>query len=106
MKRYSKVDITVMQLIGIMPTYSYDLNKTLGEVLGFTQKNAGAITRSLTQMERDGLLSSEWVFPEPPMNGPARKIYSLTDSGRAYLDERSRAVIDFGQMNQRGKRRP
>jgi DNA-binding PadR family transcriptional regulator len=40
------------------------------------------------------------------MNGPARKIYSLTDAGRAYLDERSRAVIDIGQMNKRGKRRP
>jgi DNA-binding PadR family transcriptional regulator len=100
------VDITVMQLIGIMPTYAYDLNKTLGEVLGFTQKNAGAITRSLTQMERDGLLASEWVFPEAPMNGPARKIYSLTDAGRSYLDQHSRAVMDIGQMNQRGKRRP
>jgi hypothetical protein len=33
MRQYSKVDITVMQLIGIMPTYAYDLNKTLGEVL-------------------------------------------------------------------------
>ena len=106
MRHYSKVDITVMQLISIMPTYGYDLNKTLGEVLGFTQKNAGAITRNLRHMEKDGLLSSEWVFPEAPMNGPARKIYRLTDAGRAYLDQRARAVIDIGQMNNRGKRRP
>ena len=106
MRQYSKVDITVMQLIGIMPTYGYDLNKTLGEVLGFTQKNAGAITRSLTHMEKDGLLSSEWVFPQAPLNGPARKIYRLTDAGRAYLAQCSRAVIDIGQINKSGKRRP
>lgn len=106
MKRYSKVEITVMQLLGIMPTYGYDLSKTLGEVLGFGHKNAGAIARSLAQMERDGLLSSKWEFPEAPLNGPARKIYSLTDAGKAYLDQRSQAVMDIGQMNTRGKRRP
>jgi PadR family transcriptional regulator, regulatory protein PadR len=106
MRQYSKVEITVMQLLGIMPTYGYDLNKTLGEVLAFTHKNARAITRSLAQMERDGLLSSEWVFPEAPVNGPARKIYSLTDAGRAYLDQCSQTIHQLGHMNQKGKRRP
>jgi DNA-binding PadR family transcriptional regulator len=106
MKRCGKVDITVLQLLGIMPTYGYDLSKTLGDVLGYTHKNAGAIIRSLGQMERDGLISSEWQLPEPQRNGPARKVYSLTEAGRVYLDERSREVIPIGHLNKRGKRRP
>jgi DNA-binding PadR family transcriptional regulator len=106
MRHYSKVDITLMQLIGILPTTGYDLSKALGEVLGFTYKNGGAIARSLAQMERDGLVSSEWQLPEPPRNGAARKIYSLTETGRAYLDEWSRAVIPIGHLNKKGKPRP
>ena len=33
-------------------------------------------------MERDGLCESEW---ETPKGGPARRVYSITDAGEAYL---------------------
>jgi DNA-binding PadR family transcriptional regulator len=39
--------------------------------------------RTLRQMEKDGYLDSSW---EPGPTGPARRVYSLTDAGRAGLD--------------------
>jgi PadR family transcriptional regulator PadR len=39
--------------------------------------------RTLRQMEKDGYLESTW---EPGPTGPARRIYSLTDAGRTWLD--------------------
>lgn len=106
MKRYSYVDITILQLISVMPGYAYDLNKALGSMLGFSLKNSGPVSRSLGLLERDGLLTSDWEFPEPPMNGPARKVYSLSESGKAYLSQSRKPVEVSLHMNKGGKRRP
>ena len=40
--------------------------------------------RTLRQLEKDGLLRSRW---EPGPTGPARRVYSLTDVGRGWLDQ-------------------
>ena len=67
MRHYSKVDITVMQLIAIMPTYGYDLNKTLGDVLGFTQKNAGVLLLSAHALERLAVLERTEPHRQSPI---------------------------------------
>lgn len=56
-----------------------DYLRTLG-LYGITMST---LYRTLRQMERDGFLESAWV---PGPTGPARRVYTLTDSGRAWLD--------------------
>ncbi|MEN3203010.1 MAG: helix-turn-helix transcriptional regulator [Atribacterota bacterium] len=41
------------------------------------------VYRSLRKMEEDGLILSEWVTGGP---GPARRVYTITEEGRAALD--------------------
>lgn len=50
---------------------------------GFFHVDASTLYRMLRQLEKDGLLSSDW---EPGPSGPARRVYSLTDAGRSWLD--------------------
>jgi poly-beta-hydroxybutyrate-responsive repressor len=44
--------------------------------------NPGAFYRTLRQMEKDGIVSSSWSTSEA---GPARRMYSITEAGEAYL---------------------
>ncbi len=39
--------------------------------------------RALRQLERDGLVMSGW---DTSKDGPARRLYTLTDAGRSYLN--------------------
>ena len=48
--------------------------------------------RTLRQMEKDGLVYSTW---EPGPEGPARRIYSLTDTGRWWLDAGAAALSGY-----------
>jgi PadR family transcriptional regulator, regulatory protein PadR len=56
-----------------------DYLRALG-VFGITMST---LYRTLRQMEKDGYLDSSW---EPGPTGPARRVYTLTDAGRAGLD--------------------
>ena len=44
----------------------------------------GNVYRALRALEDDGLVVSEWRRDLP---GPAKRTYTLTDDGRALLDE-------------------
>jgi poly-beta-hydroxybutyrate-responsive repressor len=65
--------------------------------LDFFRADASTLYRTLRQLEKDGLLHSDW---EPGPTGPARRVYSLTDAGRSWLDawsatlEAYRGLID------------
>jgi PadR family transcriptional regulator, regulatory protein PadR len=50
---------------------------------GFFNIEMSTLYRTLRQLEKDGLLRSIW---EPGPTGPARRVYSLTDVGRTWLD--------------------
>jgi PadR family transcriptional regulator len=52
------------------------------EEFGFEQINAGTLYGTLRQMENEGLCKSEW---ETSTSGPARRVYSITNDGEAYL---------------------
>jgi poly-beta-hydroxybutyrate-responsive repressor len=45
--------------------------------------NAGTLYRTLRQMKKNGDIESTWETSE---SGPARRMYSITDAGVAYLD--------------------
>lgn len=51
--------------------------------LGFEAMNPGTLYRTLRKMEQDKLCESKW---ETACGGPARRMYSITEAGEAYLD--------------------
>ncbi len=63
-------------------TYGYDLMERSLQ-LGFEAMNPGTLYRTLRKMEQDGLCNSEW---KTASEGPARRMYTITDAGVAYLD--------------------
>lgn len=62
--------------------YGYELAQRLEEA-GFGDMNKGSIYRLLRQMERSGLVSSNW---DTSSDGPARRVYSMTDAGNIFLN--------------------
>jgi poly-beta-hydroxybutyrate-responsive repressor len=71
----------VLLLLRDLSSYGYDLMKALSG-FGFAMMNPGPLYRILRQMEKDGLVSSNW---DTSGQGPARRIYSITEAGEAYL---------------------
>ncbi len=63
-------------------SHGYELMERIGE-FGFEEMHPGALYRTLRQMENEGLCESEW---ETSNGGPARRMYSVTDAGKAHLD--------------------
>ena len=64
-------------------SYGYELMERTAR-FGFQALNPGTLYRTLRHMERDGLCESEWDTTNS--GGPARRVYSITDAGEAYLD--------------------
>lgn len=62
-------------------SYGYELMEKMA-TFGLGAINAGTFYRTLRQMEKDGIVSSSWDTSE---GGPARRVYSITDAGEAYL---------------------
>ena len=63
-------------------SYGYELMERASK-FGFEAMNPGTLYRTLRQMEKEGIVESTW---ETSRGGPARRMYSITDAGRAYLD--------------------
>ena len=90
-------------------SYGYELMK-LTATYGFGEMKPGTLYRSLRQMEKDGLCESTWDLSGE--GGPARRMYSITDAGEAYLEtwakslEKYRKKIDaFFRLYTGGKAR-
>lgn len=49
---------------------------------GFETLDRASVYRTLRQLEKDGLVVSGW---DTSKDGPARRLYTLTDAGRDYL---------------------
>ncbi len=63
-------------------SYGYELMERSTR-FGFEAMNPGTLYRTLRQMEKEGIVESSW---ETSRGGPARRMYSITDAGKAYLD--------------------
>ena len=62
--------------------YGYQLVRELAEA-GLPAIDSATVYRTLRNLERAGLVSSFWDTSE---SGPARRMYSLTKAGEAFLD--------------------
>ncbi len=86
----------VLLAVSLQRAHGYLIEEYL-KGLGFFNIDASTLYRTLRNLEKDGLMSSDW---EPGPSGPARRVYSLTDAGRAWLDawsaklEAYRGMID------------
>ena len=77
-------DMLTAHLLGMLngwSAYGYELAQRLEEA-GLGSYNKGSIYRNLRQMEDSGLVSSSW---DTSKDGPARRIYDLTDTGSLFL---------------------
>ena len=72
----------LLLLLGEHATHGYDLVERL-RPFGFDGSDPGGTYRALRAMERRNLVKSSWEDSEA---GPHRRVYELTDEGRALLD--------------------
>jgi poly-beta-hydroxybutyrate-responsive repressor len=71
-------------------SYGYELSEHLNEyALTDAQIERAALYRTLRTLEENGHVTSTW---DTDTAGPARRVYSLTDSGLAHLQEWSEVM--------------
>ena len=75
-------------------SYGYKLMERVTQ-FGFEEMSAGTLYRTLRQMEQEGLCISEW---ETAQGGPARRMYSVTQEGLAYLDAWAEACKQYQRV--------
>jgi poly-beta-hydroxybutyrate-responsive repressor len=75
-------------------SYGYELMEKMS-TFGLAAMNAGTCYRTLRQMEKDGMVSSNW---DTSKGGPARRIYSITDAGQAYLNHWAQSLDQYQRM--------
>jgi poly-beta-hydroxybutyrate-responsive repressor len=73
--------------------HGYEIMRNLRDNFAVTT-DPGTVYRALRQLERDGYISSWW---DPKEQGPARRIYTLTDSGEQALKLWSDALDQYRQ---------
>lgn len=87
----------VLLLLREWSTYGYELMERM-TAFGFAMMNPGTFYRILRQMEKDGMVSSSW---DTAGNGPARRIYAITDAGEAYLKVWADSIGEYQKMMDR-----
>jgi poly-beta-hydroxybutyrate-responsive repressor len=75
-------------------SYGFDMLERL-QTFGFAAMNPGSLYRILRQMEKDGMVSSVW---DTSNAGPARRMYTLTAAGEAYLQVWARSLQRYQDM--------
>lgn len=75
-------------------SYGYELMQRTA-AFGFEVMNPGTLYRTLRQMEENGTVESTW---ETSSGGPARRVYSITDAGEAYLDFWAKSLGQYQQV--------
>ncbi|MBM7646967.1 poly-beta-hydroxybutyrate-responsive repressor [Scopulibacillus daqui] len=74
--------------------HGYKLIQQLSQ-FGFSSIDQGNIYRTLRQLEKDNMVKSEW---DTSAGGPAKRIYSLTDAGEAYLKAWADSLEQYQSM--------
>ena len=79
------LELAVMGVLYHERHYGYSLVRVLSES-GAVSLKEGTVYPILARLDRDGLVRSEWV---ESVQGPPRKYYALTASGRRLFDDLS-----------------
>lgn len=73
----------ILAILSSQPAYGYEITARL-RALGFADIVEGTVYAVLIRIEQRGLVD---VAKVPSQLGPPRKVYTLNDRGREYLDE-------------------
>ena len=84
----------ILLAVSLQRAHGYLIEEYL-KSLGFFGVEKSMLYRTLRHLEKEGFLVSEW---EPGPAGPARRVYTLTDVGRAWLDTWSTALEGYRRM--------
>src|SRR5438309_7305599 len=84
----------VLLAVSLQRAHGYLIEEYLRSV-GFFGLEMSTLYRTLRQLEKDGLLQSSW---EPGPTGPARRVYSLTDVGKTWLDQWAGTLDTYRRM--------
>ena len=84
----------VLLAVSLQRAHGYLIEEYLRGV-GFLSLEMSTLYRMLRQLEKDGLLQSTW---EPGPTGPARRVYSLTEVGSAWLDQWAGTLDAYRRM--------
>ncbi|WP_088067945.1 poly-beta-hydroxybutyrate-responsive repressor [Gottfriedia luciferensis] len=76
--------------------HGYKLMQVLFD-LGFTTLDSSNVYRILRQLEKESYIKSSW---EHGIEGPAKRIYSITDAGEEYLKTCHNSFTQYNQMLQ------
>jgi PadR family transcriptional regulator PadR len=82
------LELAVMGVLYHERHYGYSLVRVLSES-GAVSLKEGTVYPILARLDRDGLVRSEWVESD---QGPPRKYYALTSSGRRLFDDLSQEL--------------
>ncbi len=78
------IEPRLLYLIKKSPSYGYQLIEDIGKLpFPGPAPDSAAIYRMLRELEKDGLVRSEWEHGEA---GPAKRVYALTPRGEARLE--------------------
>ena len=96
----------VLLLLRERPVHGYELLEQLPDLTG-ERVDMGNLYRFLRMLESDGIVRSDWDDQAP---GPSKRVYELTDEGRALLDQWASALRDSqtrlqGFLTRYGERR-
>ena len=81
--RKGSTPVLILSLLTEQPMYGYQIARELeGRSEGYFEMKEGLLYPALHQMERDGLLKSEW---RTVAGARRRKYYFITDKGRKVL---------------------
>jgi len=93
----------VLALLAVAPAYGYEITARLREQ-GFSDIAEGTVYALLVRIEQRGLVDVERL---PSQLGPPRKVYTLNERGRDYLEEFWRTwsflTERLGQLHEGGR---
>lgn len=103
--RKGVLELAILAVLDGEEYYSIEIIEQLGMQPALTA-TPGTVYPLLARLDKDGKVATRWV--EAGSSGPPRKYYSLTEEGRAALDEGSAAwealIGAMGQILRKGGR--
>ena len=85
------LDMAILGLLEERDLHGYEIMRTLKDNFAVVS-DPGTVYRALRQLERDGYITSWWDSKE---QGPARRVYTLTDAGSNALKMWSSALEQY-----------
>ncbi len=93
--RTGSTAVMVLRLLAEKPMYGYQIVKELqNRSEGYFSLEQGTLYPALHRMEKDGLVESRWEVVE---DGPSRKYYHITNTGKKELEKSAQQWSDFSR---------